>query len=433
MNPPTQPKSFLSRCGQSLLACLLALVVGGLPPAAFAQQDPASVQEGGSVPVAGLLPEPRVIARAIDYAARRLGDGTERRSGMFLELGNMISGAGWITVGPGYRQWLFADRVLAEGSAAYSWRGYKMAQARIELARLAHGRVAVGTQARWQDLTQITFFGDGPDSHEADRSEYRLKALNLVSYVGVRPSPWLSVDGRIRWLARPSLLAPAGPFKRGNPSASDVFPEHPVFNASAQPTYLYGDLSITADTRDHRSYPSKGSVYRAAWVRYADRDTRVFAFDRFEAETAHFVPVANRRLVLALHGWLAASRAADGHPYRCTSSQVWVDGPRCGVSMTTGSTTGAWSLSRARSAWRSSRMWTRLCLSTPAPLRNAWQTSTWPSARTGIGLRIHSERATFGRLEAAHGSTGWRVFFNLRDPIHLSRLQKRTAAIPFVP
>jgi outer membrane protein assembly factor BamA len=51
----------------------------------------------------------------------------------------------------------------------------------------------------------------------------------------------------------------------------------------------------------------------------------------------------------------------------------------------------------------------------------------------GVGVRIHSYRATFGRFDVAHGAEGWRFLFRLNDPIHLSRLSKRTAAAPFAP
>ena len=51
----------------------------------------------------------------------------------------------------------------------------------------------------------------------------------------------------------------------------------------------------------------------------------------------------------------------------------------------------------------------------------------------GIGLRMHSNRATFLRVDAAHGTDGWRFLFRTNDPFHLSRLSRRTAAAPFVP
>ena len=68
----------------------------------------------------------------------------------------MPTGAGWITAGPGYRYWFFGDQMFIDGSAAVSWRAYTMAQARIEMPQLAKSRLVLGTQVRWQDLTQVS-------------------------------------------------------------------------------------------------------------------------------------------------------------------------------------------------------------------------------------------------------------------------------------
>jgi hypothetical protein len=51
----------------------------------------------------------------------------------------------------------------------------------------------------------------------------------------------------------------------------------------------------------------------------------------------------------------------------------------------------------------------------------------------GGGLRLHTDTATFARLDAAHGAEGWMLVFRTSEPFRLSRLTRRVAAIPFVP
>jgi hypothetical protein len=51
----------------------------------------------------------------------------------------------------------------------------------------------------------------------------------------------------------------------------------------------------------------------------------------------------------------------------------------------------------------------------------------------GAGLRLHSRRQTFARLDVARGGEGWRVLFRLTDPLNLARLTRRSAPAPFVP
>ena len=51
----------------------------------------------------------------------------------------------------------------------------------------------------------------------------------------------------------------------------------------------------------------------------------------------------------------------------------------------------------------------------------------------GAGLRLHSRRQTYVRLDVARGDEGWRLVLRLTDPLKLARLSRRTAAVPFVP
>jgi hypothetical protein len=51
----------------------------------------------------------------------------------------------------------------------------------------------------------------------------------------------------------------------------------------------------------------------------------------------------------------------------------------------------------------------------------------------GVGVRLHSNTATFVRFDVAHGDEGWHLMTRLTDPFRLRRLSRRTAAIPFVP
>ena len=51
----------------------------------------------------------------------------------------------------------------------------------------------------------------------------------------------------------------------------------------------------------------------------------------------------------------------------------------------------------------------------------------------GGGLRFHTQKATFARVDAAYGAEGWGLTFRTSDVLRLSRLTRRVAAVPFVP
>lgn len=407
-----------------LLVCL-----GITMPTAAGAQDPVPADE------AGLLTEPAAIGRAIDVATRLAtsSNGGDVKNGLYPEFGNMITGAGWISGGPGYRRWLLDDRVFVDASAAVSWRAYKMAQARFELPTLAHSRITAGAQLRWQDLMQVTYFGEGPASLEANRSEYRLRSGNIVGYSVYRPRQWLAVTGRLGWLTRPAISEPAGRFVRGNPATEDTFADDPVFQLTEQPNYLHGEASIAGDTRDHRGYPRHGALYRAAFARYSDRDGAGFSFDRYEAEGARFIPLAAAHTVVAVHGWLVGTRTGSDQtvPFYLL--------PSLGGANTLRSYTDYRFHDRALvvlSAEARVALFTHIDTAVFVDAGNvAPRVGDLNLDRRsyGAGIRVHTRRTTFARLDVAHGSEGWRVLFRVNDPFRFGRLSRHTAAVPFVP
>lgn len=354
----------------------------------------------------GLIPEPAAIERLMLMGDRRLGNG-ELISGFYIENGNMVPGAGWIAVGPGYRKWYGKGDVMTDASAAISWRGYKMAQARVELPTLMRSRFTVGGQFRWQDLPDVAYFGEGPNTTKADRTEFSLQSTNVVGYGIFRPVRWFGVGANAGWLK-------------------------PTVNDLDEPSYLHTELSMTADTRDFAGHPTSGGLYRVAASNYADRDAGTSSFKRYDAEAAQFLPLAGGRFVIAAHGWLVRTDTDDD-----ATVPFYLQPSLGGGNSLRG-------YSNYRFHDRNSLLATvegRLALMTHVDLA-VFMDAGNVAARVsdlnldkrsyGAGLRLHSRRQTFLRLDAARSDEGWRVLLRLDDPLNLARLAKRTAAAPFV-
>jgi len=177
------------------LFLVLLLMFGVTAPTAFAQDRAAPFEDttGPSASQSGLLSEPSFLTKAINRADSELNQGGEPKDGLYPEFGNMITGSGWISAGPGYRHHLLGDRALLTVSTAVSWKLYKMAQARFELPRLAHDHLSVGSQVIYQDLLQVNYFGLGNDSVQANRSGYRLDETDVIGYAS-----WGSNDANRR-------------------------------------------------------------------------------------------------------------------------------------------------------------------------------------------------------------------------------------------
>jgi hypothetical protein len=381
---------------------------------------------------AGLMSEPKVMTKAIGLASRFVGDGRSTpKDGFYPALSGMITGAGWIAVGPGYRKHFFDGHALVDASAAVSWRTYTLAQARFELTDLAHDRVTVGSQVRWQDSTQVNYFGIGADSLESLRSEYRVRDADVLGYGSLKANRWLSVGGRFGWLKKPDLSSSSGSFDRNFADALEVFAFDP--GVAGPTSYLHTDVSAVADTRDHPDHPTGGGLYRASAGIFSDRDLGQFSFRRYEAEGMQVVPVVGKTWVVALHGWSVFSDTSAGesvpfymlpslggnntlrsyHDYRFHDRNMLLAGAESRFALLR-HVDAAVFVDAGNVAPRASDL-------------NLKKTSY------GAGLRVHSATSTIGRLDVAHGREGWSLFFRMNDPFGLARRSERATVVPFVP
>jgi hypothetical protein len=422
---------------------LVVLVIMAAPGLAFTQDtrmDEGPEQEpGGAIPVprvnAGLFKQPRLVSDAIDYAFDRYGETGTPRDGFYLELSNMITGSGFVSIGPGYRRQILNNRGFIDVSAAVSWRLYNMMQGRIEMPDLFDSRLSVGTQVMWQDQTQIDYFGIGPNSLETRESQYQMQSIDTVAYATLRPGSSLALAGEFGFLRRPDIMSPGGTFKPALPTTTEEFPNDPGVSEPFQPNYLHGELSLTRDTRNHRSRPTSGSLYRAQGTSFVDQSTSIgtFTFRQYEAEGLTFIPVMpDRDWILALHGWIVWSDVPSGNqvPFYLLPSlggnntlRSYTDYRFHDQNMTVANVESRWGV------------WTNLDLAVFLDAGNVGarvQNLNLDKMSVGTGLRLHTEKATFARFDVAYGAEGWNFVFRTSDPLRLARLTRRVAAVPFV-
>jgi hypothetical protein len=374
------------------------------------------------------------MTTGFNFATERFGgDDGEPREGWYPVLKTGVTGDGWISAGPGYRRRLFGGQALGDVAAAVSWRGYKMVEGSLAFTELMDRRLSVGTEARWQDLAQVQYFGAGPQSQQANRSDYRLRSANVIGFASYRPWESLELEARVGRLTRPEISSSAGFFDRGVPDAAVTFAHEPGFDVARQPAFLHGQLSATVDTRDAPGHPSSGGLYRAALSTFADRDEGRFSFRRYEVEAVQFLPVSPLRATLAVHGWTVLSDAGSG-------AQV----PAYLLASLGGSTTlRSYSdyrfhdnhllLLSAESRWPLFEHVDVAVFGDAGGVAGRVRDLALREASYGVGLRAHLRSATVARFDVAHGREGWRLLFRLNEPFRLNRLGRRLATIPFVP
>jgi len=409
-----------------LIALLLVAIVAR---PALAQEAPRTVEPHGPA----LFDEPDLLTAALDFAGRYISDGEgERDEGFYPKIGGMISGAGWISAGPGYRSALFGGRAFADAHAAVSWRGYLKANAKVEFPLMADGRLAAGIEALWQDSTQVNYFGLGPDSSEDLRSQYRLQTMNVVGYARYRPRRWLGLSSRFGWIDRPSISSPTGPFRPDTPAAEAAFPGDPAMTTPEQPQFLHGEVAITADTRDFRNHLTGGSLYHASAGAYVADEQR-YSFQRYEVEGLQALPMFDRAMVVILHGWGLFTHASPGQdvPFYLM--------PSLGGSYTLRGYSNYrfhdrhLLLASAESRWPIFAHLDGAVFVDTGTVAARVGDLGFDKTVYGFGLRLHTHRATLARLDFAHTAEGWQVMFRSSDPFDLDRLTRWVAAVPFVP
>jgi hypothetical protein len=406
---------------------LLMILAGALARPTAAQEAPPPADPDGPA----LFEEPGLLTAALDLADRLVtrGDG-QKKDGYYTKVGGMISGAGWISGGPGVHRRLFGDRAFVDAYATVSWRSYLKADAVFEFPLLAEGKLAAGVEAAWQDSTQVNYFGLGPDSLEELRSQYRLQTMNVVGYARYRPQRWLALTSRFGWLDEPSISSATGFFDPDYLDAQATFPNDPAMTLADQPSFLHGDIGIVADNRDHNDHPTRGGLYRASAGAYK-ADQQHFSFQRYEVEGLQAIPFFDRRWFLLVRGWGVFTHAAP------TQEVPFYLMPALG---------GANSLR----GYSNYRFHDRHSLLTGAesrwPIFAHMDAAVFVDAGTvaarvtdlgldkwvyGFAARIHVHDATAARLDVSHTEEGWQMVFRSSDPFNLSRLKRWIAAVPF--
>jgi hypothetical protein len=388
---------------------------------------------GMTTPTTGLFKEPALLASGINYALKKFDSDDQRnKSGFYVELSNMITGSGWISAGPGYRRWVLNDKAFYDASAAVSWHFYQMVQTRFEAPDLTKQHIQLGVQAMYQDQTQINFFGIGPDSPNV-QTQYRLKSTDTVAYASITPWTYWTLSGEAGYLFDPRVSTPSGTFGPDAPATLDVFPDVPGVTLVDQPNFVHAQAAFTGDTRDYRGHPTRGGVYRIAVESFHDQDTGLFTFRQYQAEALQFVRVTGPNWVLAFHGWAVNSDVKTNHqvPFYFMPSIGGVTSLRSFDNYRFHDLNSL--LVNAESRWAVYRHMDVALFVDAGNVAPTFLDLNIAHTSVGAGLRFNANHTNFARLDVAHGSEGWQVFFRTGDFFRLARITRRVADIPFVP
>ena len=420
----------------ALRAAIVLVTLLTTTVSAWAQQESAQTSElpRGWIasPTPGFLREPSLLTKLA--MSTDTGLGSDPRDGFYVETGNLISGEGWISAGPGYRRRILDGRARVDMSAAVSWNYYTMAQVAFELPRLAHDRLSLGIQTRYQDSLAVDYFGLGNDSQKGDQTAYRFRNVDVLASGHVQANRWLAVDGRVGWIPRPDLSAASG--RVSVPNTVDRFTEVTAPGITSQPAFVHSDVSIVADSRDHPGHPTDGGLYRATAAVYSDRSGGAYSFRRYEVEGAQFVPLGTAKWILGVHAWGVFSNVSSGAtvPFYLMPALGGKNTLRGFYSYRFHDNDMA--IANVESRWALLTHMDVALFGDCGRVAHSASDLAFHDARRsyGAGVRFHNATSTLLRIDAGRSAEGWRAYFVMTDSFkRATPASGRMSVVPFVP
>ena len=420
-----------------LLIVLVAATLGAPPVLAQTADDGGQSDEANRSPSTVTRPEPPAPASTSPHGSR-LAAGAEWIqsvftrdkvvNGFYPEWGGLPPGSG-VSIGPGYRHRIFDGHASIDASAAVAWTRGTFAQASFELPALADNKVTVGTQAKRQDFTRVSFYGVGPGSGESDGTEYRLQNSDYLVYATVKPGARTTASIRLGYSPPVAIERPR---VADLPPTADLFAPAAAPALTDRPAFLHGDASVGVDTRNHPARPTSGGDYWVGFTAFSDRTYHTYSFQRLEAEASQYIPILHENWVIALRARVAASNTSagnvvpfyllpaigGGHSLRSFDDYRFMDRHAF--------------VANAEYRWRVFGALDGALFYDAGNVAPRFHELDFKSLKTsyGIGFRFHSDDTTFFRIDVARGSEGTRVLLSINDSL---RPGHGSILIPYVP
>ncbi len=255
-------------------------------------------------------PERKGLEKALyrfkeEHVMERLAAGWR---GVHLVFGGLQTGSGF-ALGAEFRQERLARGIVdLRVGARGSLHAYEKWEFQIGMPRLHNEHVFLDFTATYRNYPQSRYFGIGPRSRKADRTNFRLEDTTYLGSLGLKWKRWFRVGMRGGIIA-----ANTGPgtdsryastetvFRPSNTPALDFQPDHYQVGAFAQ-----------MDWRDEPGNPRSGGNYLVQWNLFGDRNQSLYTFRRYEAEFQQYVPFFNRRRVIAFRARTSLTDTSPG-------------------------------------------------------------------------------------------------------------------------
>ncbi len=228
-----------------------------------------------------------------------------------IAFGSAFPGGG-SSFGAGYRR-LFADTGAFDIHGAITIVNYKILQTTLHLPLVAQDRLKSTVQLKYQDATEVAFFGIGNAGSEADEANYAYTPKSVRLSESLEVSKYIDVGGEISYEDYETAEGESGRV----PSIEELFTENEVPGLDLDSRYIVGSVFAQFDWRHSPGYTTSGGSYRVDWSNYSQQEGDGFNFKRLDVELLQHIPILRANQVLSFGGLASFTDVEEGQqvPY----------------------------------------------------------------------------------------------------------------------
>ncbi len=333
--------------------------------------------------------------------------------GFGVGFGNIVPGAG-LAAGPQYtRSKLWKGRLNLAVQARASMNQSYLGCVDLSLPHLLGDRASLDFSVAHRDISEMPYYGLGPDSRKTGRSDYRLEDTNVELRPGVRLYKGLRAS-----LIGSYLANNVGPGHSSRYISSDrQFGPNVAPGIDRQTDFWRGGGLLEYDWRDRSSDPTSGGKYSAQYVRYLDRDLGAYSFLRLDLDASQYIPLFNRTRVIALRG-TSSLTTTNGNQRVPFYLQPALGGPdtlrgyRFNRFYGDNST-----LVSAEYRWDASAILQMVAFADGGKVFNRWEQWNFHNIETdvGFGLRFKSRSKVVLSFDTGFSHEGFQIWFRMNN------------------
>ena len=216
-------------------------------------------------------------------------------NGLGIGFGTIVPGSGF-AIGPKYkRSDLWGEKLTVSVEARAAINESYIGRLDLSVPNLIGDRAFLDFSTVHRDISEMPYYGPGPDSLKTGRSDYRLEDTNVELRPGFRPYKGLRAG-----LIGSYLAVNVGPGHSTKYISSErQYDPNVTPGLDRQTDFWRGGGFVEYDWRDRPSNPTSGGKSFAQYVRYLDRNLGAFSFLRLDLAASQYIPLLNGTHVIA--------------------------------------------------------------------------------------------------------------------------------------